>query len=681
MTGSPETPEHTLAAEQEYLRQARAHLRAMREHTLSLTAHGGDRVSTEYLKAALHRRARSLADDPSLPLFFGRTDHDAAPGSDDGATETFYIGRRHVMDEAGDPVVVDWRTDIARPFYQATRKEPQGLIRRRRFGSADGQLTSFEDEDLRDTSVPETVSTILTAEIERPRVGPMRDIVATIQPEQDDVVRVPLDRSVCVQGAPGTGKTAVGLHRAAYLLHTYRQRLSRSGVLVVGPNDAFLHYISHVLPTLGEVDVRQVTVPELVGRVPIRGTDSSAAGLLKGDPRMAEVVHRAVWSHLRVPAESLMVPRGSRTWRIPADEIAEAVQALRERGDGYATGRALLPVRLAHRVLLRLESAGEITDDRVQNAVARSRAIRACVDAVWPAIDPIRVVFRLLSDGEFLENASTGILDDHERALLRWSRPARSPASAIWSEADAVLIDEAHGVVERESGVGHVILDEAQDLSPMALRAVGRRAAGGSITVLGDLAQGTTPWAARTWTDTLTHLGQDEAQVEVLQQGYRVPAVVMDVASRLLPTIAPGIAPPETVRSNPGEFAVHAVNDDADDALAHAVVAAVTSYLERDGSVGVLVADDRREEVQGWLTRAGVRVGDLDSGSRTTVVPVGLAKGLEFDHVVLVEPADVVEAHEAGLRWLYVALTRAVSALTVAHVRTLPAELATPART
>jgi DNA helicase IV len=661
----PATAEPTLAAERAYLRHARDDLRRMREHTQSLTAQSSDAVSQAYLELALYRRAKALEDDPSLPLFFGRIDR---------TDERFYIGRRHVMDSGGDPVVVDWRADVSRAFYRATRRETQGVVLRRRYGFDGGELTSYEDEHLTDTAERDVTSRILTEEIERPRVGPMRDIVATIQPEQDEVVRAGLDRTVCVQGAPGTGKTAVGLHRAAYLLHAHRDQLARTGVLVVGPNNAFLHYIAQVLPTLGEVDVRQVTVAKLVESVPVQRTDSPETATMKGDARLAEVIRRAIWSHLRAPTEALAVPRGTRQWRIPADQIAEAAAALRRRGEAYATGRALLPQRIAHLVLLRLERAGEITDDRVQNTIARSRPVKACVDAIWPAVDPLRLVMRLLGDPAFLAEAADGILDPGELETLLWDRPARGPRSARWSHADAVLIDEARGVVERTPGFGHVVLDEAQDLSPMELRAVGRRAAMGSATVLGDIAQGTTPWATPSWPEALTHLGQADAHLEVLRNGYRVPASVVDFAAPLLPAIAPGIDPPVAVRSNPGLLDVLTTAD----LTAGDLVKAIKSALERPGSVGVIAADDHVSEIAHALTAADVAHVSVtdEADGRLTLVPAALAKGLEYDHVVVVEPARIVAAEPRGLRRLYVVLTRAVSSLTVLHAAALPAQLA-----
>lgn len=662
---NPTSVDATLTAELSYLHRARADLRAMREHTLSLTAQSADPVSKAYLEAALHRRAKSLTDDPDLPLFFGRIDR-----VDD---ESFHIGRRHVMDAAGDPVVVDWRADVSRAFYRATRRDPNDVVLRRRFGYAGGEITSYEDEHLLDAGETDQTSRILTEEIERPRVGPMRDIVATIQPEQDEVVRAGLDRTVCVQGAPGTGKTAVGLHRAAYLLHAHRQRLARTGVLVVGPNRAFLHYIAQVLPTLGEVDVRQVTIAELVESVDVRRVDEPAVGMVKGDSRMAEVIRSAVWSHLVEPTEALIVPRGSRRWRVPVHEVVDAIAALRSRGDGYATGRALVAQRLAHRVLLRMEAAGDITDDRVQDAVARSRPVKSYVDALWPAVDPVRLVLRLLGEPEFLCAAAEGILTPEEQQAISWATPARGPRSASWTHADAVLVDEARAVVERSPGVGHVVLDEAQDLSPMELRAVGRRAATGSATVLGDIAQGTTPWATRSWDDALAHLGQSDAHLEVLRKGYRVPAAVVEFAARLLPSIAPDIDPPEPVRTNPGTLDVVATGSSGFPA---AIAAAVRQATAAVGSVGVIAADAMLPTIADALDAAGIDHGDLEADTPLTLVPASLAKGLEYDHVVVVEPAAIVAAEPRGLRRLYVVLTRAVSSLTVVHAEPLPSQLA-----
>ena len=257
-------------------------------------------------------------------------------GGGEFAGERFHVGRRHVHDQEGHPVVVDWRAPVSRPFYRASPADPMGLELRRRFGFSGGELTAHEDEVF--TGDPGAaggapVSRILIQEIERPRSGPMRDIVATIAPDQDDIVRAGPDHTLCVQGAPGTGKTAVGLHRIAYLLYAYPGRMTRGGVLVIGPNRAFLSYIRNVLPALGEVDVTQTTLADLLARVPVRARDSARAAQVKGDARMAEVLHRALWAGLREPAEAVVVVRGSRRWRVGPGELAGLVgRTARPRG-------------------------------------------------------------------------------------------------------------------------------------------------------------------------------------------------------------------------------------------------------------------------------------------------------------------------------------------------------------
>ncbi|HEX3005498.1 MAG TPA: AAA family ATPase, partial [Angustibacter sp.] len=592
-----------LAAEQAHLSHARRQLARMRERTLSLEAHGGDAVSSEYLAATLYRRAAALADDPTSTLFFGRIDTDGTNPTDTaGRPERWYVGRRHVADEAGDPVVVDWRADVSRAFYRASRAEPMGVRLRRRFGVDRGQITAYEDEHLTDATEADRTSQILAGEIERPRVGPMRDIVATIQPEQDEIVRADVATTVCVQGAPGTGKTAVGLHRAAWLLYAYRERLARSGVLVVGPNRAFLEHVGAVLPALGEVEVSHTTVEQLTATVPLRGNDSPDVAALKGDARLAEVLHRAVWSSVREPDDALVVPRGSRRWRVPAHEVRDIVAELRARGVRYSAARAMLPHRLAHAVLVQMEAAGDSPDDRVQDAVARSRPVKAYADAVWPAVDAARLLLRLWSDAEFLADCAAGVLSDDEQALLLWDRPAKGPRSAPWTAADAVLLDEVADVLERTPSLGHVVLDEAQDLSPMQLRAVGRRCSTGSMTVLGDIAQGTTPWATRSWQESLQHLGQDGAHVEELTRGFRVPTAVIDFAARLLPHMAPGLAAPVSVRDDAGQLSVVRVGESD---LVDATTSAVRDALTHEGSVGLIVADAQVGETARALRDAG----------------------------------------------------------------------------
>ncbi|MFJ8012624.1 HelD family protein [Streptomyces sp. NPDC096339] len=676
-----------LGRERSHLAASRAALRAMREDVEALDIRDvtANWVNAIVLQAQIDDRIKALADLSHTPLFFGRLDYLHAPGADlaEGAEgEQFYIGRRHVHDAGGDPMVIDWRAPVSQPFYRASKQDPQDIGLRRRFGYTGGELTAYEDEHLSDPAEASAVSKLLQQEIERPRVGPMRDIVATIQPEQDEIVRSGLSGSVCVQGGPGTGKTAVGLHRVAYLLYAHRDRLARTGTLVIGPNRSFLHYIEQVLPALGELEVKQATVDDLVARdgLEVRGTDAAATAVVKGDSRMAQVLRRALESHVTAPTEALMVVRGSRRWRVPSYELAEMVEELRNRDIRYGAAREALPQRIAHAVLVRMEQAGEAPDDRVQDSVARNAAVKAAVKEVWPPVDPAKLVLRLLSDPEFLAEHAAGVLDEDEQKLLLWPKPFRSVKSAKWSAADLVLIDEAADLVERTHSLGHVVVDEAQDLSPMQYRAVGRRCTTGSATVLGDLAQGTTPWATRSWDEALAHLGKPAAVVEELTAGFRVPREVIAYASRLLPSISPGLAPVSSVRETPGSLRISATEDPSD--LTPAVLAACRESLAYEGSIGLIAADARIPALAEALRAADLPYlspgEETTAESRLTLVPASLAKGLEYDYVVLDEPAAIVDGEpdeRTGLRRLYVCLTRAVSGLTLLHAAPLPTAL------
>lgn len=692
MPDNPTIPDDILVHERDHLTESRAALKRMHDHAADLQAvgaaavSGGPNVSTEHLKQVLHRRMQSLRDDPTVPLFFGRLDHDTPVSAELGGP--LYIGRRHVSSEAGgNPMVIDWRAAVSLPFYRATKQDPMQVRLRRRFGFDHGELTAYEDEHL--SSGEELASSgILQAEIERPRTGPMRDIVATIQPDQDVIVRTDVAESVCVQGAPGTGKTAVGLHRAAYLLYTHRDQLRRWGVLVVGPNDSFLSYIADVLPALGEIEAAQTTAEELITdtvKLTASGPEPAATAVIKGDARMAEVIHRAIWSHLGSPQETLVVPRGARQWRVPAHQQEDIVQAIADRGVRYTAGRQMLGQRLAHQVLVRMEAAGEAPDDRVQNTIARSKPVKDAVAALWPALDPTKVIFWLLTDTQFLADHADGILSPEEQETIRLSKPARSPRSMRWSLADLVLIDEAAGQLERTPSLGHVIIDEAQDLSAMQLRALGRRVSTGSVTLLGDLAQATTRWASRSWTTALDHLGKSGTRVAELVDGFRVPGTVLAFAAQLLPDIAPDLTPPRSVRYSAGDLRL------IDSAAPAADCAdAVRATLQQPGSIGVITPGSWVETVGAGLDAAGITYGvlghehdpvDVEAFTpRVDIVPAPIAKGLEFDHVILVEPADIIAGEPdaiTGLRRLYVCLTRAVTSLQIVHHAALPHQLQT----
>ncbi len=656
-----------LATERHHLTESRAALARMRGRAEALYSAGsevaGDPYGAEALGRTLSRRVAELADDPTTPLFFGRLDIEES---------IYHIGRRHVTDDAGEPMVLDWRAPLSRAFYRASVRDPQGVSTRRRFGFVKGELTSFEDEHLDRGEELGTKSRILTAEIERPRVGPMRDIVATIQPEQDELVRADLADSICVQGAPGTGKTAVGLHRAAFLLYLHRERLRRSGVLIVGPNTAFLSYISAVLPALGEVEVQQSTVDDLIGRVPVRAADSPAATLVKHDVRMAEVLRKALWGRLAKPTEPIMVSDGSYRWRIDPEPLRRIVDEARREGLPYSVGRERVRARVVG--LLQRQSeyrTGNSPNEGWLRRMSKVAPVTGFLDAAWPAMTAEALVVEVLTD----PSVADGILDENERAAIRWVKPPKTVKSAKFSAADLVLLDEAAGLMERESSFGHVVVDEAQDLSPMQARAIARRSEHGSITLLGDLAQGTAPWAAADWRDTLGHLGKPEAAVVPLTIGFRVPATVIELANRLLPSLKVDVPEAVSLRRD-GDLSIIPVAAPSD--LDAETLVEVTAALEHEGSVAVIAADAAVERLRAHLAAAGIETAtpdDIDSAARVTVVPATMAKGLEYDHVIVHEPADIVAAEPRGLNRLYVVLTRAVSRLSVVHCRPLPEAL------
>jgi len=633
----------------------------MRERAQALFATGenvaGDAYSAETLGRTLARRIAELADDPNTPLFFGRLDF--------LDTNRYHIGRRHVVDDAGEPMVLDWRAPISRAFYRASARDPQGVGIRRRFGFSAGGLTSFEDEHLSRGEELGTASRILTAEIERPRVGPMRDIVATIQPDQDELVRAELDESICVQGAPGTGKTAVGLHRAAYLLYVHRERLRRSGVLIVGPNRAFLKYISAVLPTLGEIDVEQSTVDELVARG--KATAPDPAARVKHDVRMAEVLRRALHARIRKPVEPITVPDGSYRWRISPEALRRVVDEVRREALPYSIGRERVRARVVA-MLQRLSEArrGDSPGEAWLRRMGRSKPVTEFLDTVWPTVTAEQLVYDLYLDPAAVAD---GVLEPAEQAQLVWAKPPRSAKAARWSAADAVVLDEAAGLIDRVGGYAHVVVDEAQDLSPMQCRAIARRSEHGSLTLLGDLAQGTAPWATTDWRETLAHLGKPEAKVVPLTTGFRVPEAVLTLANRLLPALAVDVPPAKSLRHD-GALSVHPVSD-VDDAAVREVRAA----LEHEGSVAVIAADAAAPRLAAALGAAGIDHGGPEDDARVSVVPATIAKGLEYDHVIVVEPAEIVAAEPRGLHRLYVVLTRAVSRLAVVHATPLPLPL------
>lgn len=665
-----------LAAEQAYVDHAYEHLAAMRARTEAAAAiaqSAAGAVDSAVAQAHLRRRLRTLHTDVD-GLSFGRLD------DEDGAS--WYVGRRHVEDEHGDPVVVDWRAPVSTPFYRATAADPLGLARRRRFVMTGRRIDDlfdevFDDPDSVDAAHHGGIPDPLLAELERSRTGEMRDIVATIAAEQDVVIRAGLDTCLVVQGGPGTGKTAVGLHRAAFLLFEHRDVLDREGVLVVGPNPLFLRYIAQVLPSLGEAATRQTTVERLVGGR-VRAVDPPEVARLKGDPRMAEVVRRAAHGLVKRPSEDVVLATPWGRLRLPAADVAAAVTEILQRGTAMAVARTALRARLQRMAsLAHQELRGEAAAaDGLEEALRGSGELAAAVARIWPSLSGPVLVKRLLTSARALAAAAHGVLDRDEQALLV-RRGAKRIEDEPWSLGDLVLVDEGEWVLNGVARTyGHVVVDEAQDLSAMELRAVARRCPSRSMTVLGDLAQATAPGAQSSWHEAVVHLGSPPtASVEELELGYRVPAPILDVANRLLPRVAPGVLPSRSVRLD-GDPPVAVPVDAA--ALPARVAVVVGELAGRWASVGVVAPSALLDDLAAALTAAGVAFADGRRGGMgdvVTLLPPPDAKGLEFDAVVVVEPAAFLESGELGGRLLYIALTRAVQALSLVHATPLPVEL------
>ncbi|MBB4714234.1 DNA helicase IV [Streptomyces luteogriseus] len=671
MTSTEPALQYVLDRERAHHERCRTALAAMVEGAGEQVVIGEDvsasGADAEVLGYQLRSRAKALRELPEGPLFFGALE---------GGDGTLHIGRLRISEHPAEPpLVVDWRAPVSRAFYQASARDPQGVAVRRRFGWApgsrgdSGDLTGLEDERLEQGESRD--SEIVARELERPRVGPMRDIAATIQPEQDDLVRGDLALSVCVQGAPGTGKTAVGLHRAAYLLYTHPQRIRRGGLLILGPNRTFLSYIAEVLPALGETGVRQSTLAEEIARCEVRGVDDARAAVVKHDARMAEVLRRALYARVRAGGNGaeIALPDGAYRWRVPAGELARIVAEVREEEPPYGVGRERVRARIVRCLREQVERRAGPPPNAWVRRVERARPVSAYVDAVWPRVRPEEVVAELLGGEEALASAAEGLLDAGEQRALRWKRPPRSWKSARWSAADLVLLDEVAGLIGHPEGYGHVVVDEAQDLSPMECRAIARRARFGSLTVLGDLAQGTTPWAARSWRTVLAHLGKPDAVEVALTTGFRVPQAVVGLANRLLEHLDVDVPAARSLRGD-GELRMRETTVDG---VPGAVVAAVRDALGREGSVGVVAADADVPRVRAALDAAGIAAAGPDElGARVALVPASVVKGLEYDHVVAVEPTAIAEAEERGLHRLYVVLTRAVSRLEVVRGRELP---------
>lgn len=732
--------------EQAYIDHAYACLERSREDAwkmrgLTESGLGGtmqNRFERNAIDDALVKRLTDL-DLGDAALVFGRIDRfvedDLEPNGTSSSTrdteiESFHIGRLAVSDDRREPVVVDWRAPVAEPFYRATGRQPMGLARRRHFAVQGATLLGIEDElfgeghlgighddgladgQVNGAAIPGDGSvthsgsglrgySTLLASIERGRTGQLGDIVATIQAEQDEIIRSPQAGVLVVQGGPGTGKTVVALHRAAYLLYTNRFPLEDQGVLVIGPNRVFLRYIERVLPSLGEAGIEQVVLQDLVSDVlwvtASAGTpDADLTARVKGDERMADVIEKAVRDRQRPLREPLQVPFRSGYVRLSVEESERIIKSARRRFHRHNAGRRWVESEVWSALAASWREGGAVASD-VREAVRREESMRLALERMWPLLTPAQLLHDLFGSRALLKLAGAAVLSVDEIDSLYRQR-SESLDDVRWTAADAALLDEARvhlgpkpgkgGKIDEADEIrtyGHIVIDEVQDLTPMQLAMVTRRSLSGSMTVVGDLAQATGPHAPATWDDVLDHLPDvKHTRVIGLSVGYRIPGQIMELANRVMEAASPGLRAPTAVRSGVAQpLIVEAASPDHLLAEVTAQTVALVDVLD-GGNVAVVVPDALAEATSAAFTRAGVAHGRavssaLDSG--VTIVPVSVVKGLELDGVLVVEPASIVDSEMQGMRSLYVALTRATQRLVVVHARPLPDPMRSPTTT
>lgn len=792
--------------EQEVLDRARLCLERMRakakelyQPVLELGAGGTFQARYERNVAVDYGTARlaqlEIGDEP---LCFGRVDR-VAPEAE-GQVESFHLGRLAIWDENQDPVVVDWRAPVAEPFYRATPRDPMGLVRRRHLDVRQGRVSEVEDEwlspppegsklsqDLKElaassgedvvTYVSSRAPSALLSAVSRPRTSYLADIVSTIQAGQDEVIRAPLRGVLVIQGGPGTGKTAVALHRAAYLLYTYRDSLEKEGILLIGPNPIFLHYISRVLPSLGEGGVVLATPARLYdpGRkwVPEDSTVS-----IKGDPRMAQVLAKALSDRERPLRSDLEVKLGPTAVTLKRRELIGMVQRTKElklaKNLDHNKARSILEKmivsRLAERVFqrqslltktswrssrnYRLPSVKEL-----ESQLRHTYELKVALERMWPLLEPEQFLDDLMNFPSLLASAASGILTETEqralieerKRMLAKTRPSgsdareteaeqsearaagvrhsheRSHSLRTWSLADAALLDEAawllgpigfglgrsepsgNGEPPLQEGpswlrhFGYVLIDEAQDLTPMERRMISRRVPSARMTVVGDLDQATSPLAPSTWTEVLEDLTRFAKstrepltkKIVSLDVSYRTPKEIMEVAAGVLQHSAQmalehGEArrAPRTLRAS--GVPVRWLEASEDQLVQRAAEMALEERraLGKEGTLALIAPDELREPLIQALVGLGLLARDPGGGQLGQPVSVlGLveAKGLELDAVILLEPKYLVKEVSHGDRALYMALTRATQRLSIVYSIPLPdslelARLASPSR-
>jgi DNA helicase IV len=761
--------EREVTEEQAFLDRALAALDHMRDEARSLRDSAavanmrgaGDLVERDVVMGTALNRLDQLAIGDQ-PLFFGRIDY--AP-DETGQADSYHVGRLAVSDEQLNALVVDWRAPVAEAFYRATGVESLGLSRRRHVAIRGHQVLGVEDEYFADANgdllLPEDEVRAATEEglvegglalggpgallaaLGRARTGRMGDIVATIQGEQDRIIRSPLAGVLLVQGGPGTGKTAVALHRAAYLLFTFRATLERQGVLVVGPNPLFLNYIENVLPSLGESGVTLSTISGLVTNVEIRGRDVEEVDQLKGDVRMVTLLERALRTRQRPLRDDVRIPVGRAIVVLKARYTQEAVDRARRRPGNHNQRRSAVGRELANRLAQEYyqrfvkEGIDEVAGVNELADLIRSRTeFKEALQRIWPRLSGQELLHDLFGAPALLRAAGKDLLSENELELLARKRSA-TLEEIEWTKADAALIDEARillGPVRRprppvkigDSGIldgidldayqgdvraaalreaqrnapaqsteldeaefvtyGHIVVDEAQDLSPMELRVLKRRDLTGSMTIVGDMGQATTASSSASWNSVLEALEPRRPPTRVdLTVSYRTPEEVLNFAAPTLLAATPGLEPPRPVRRAGFMPIVEVVSQDD---FAATLVNATRREVEAvaPGRVAVIVTGRRVDEIVAILTTNGVDAVDpRDSDSKglaadLVVLSAEGANGLEFDATIVVEPGQIASRGSAdsstttprGLRTLYVAMTRPTRRLAIVASGPLP---------
>ncbi|MGI9595060.1 MAG: HelD family protein [Acidimicrobiales bacterium] len=624
-------------------------------------------------------------------LCFGRIDQ-----SEDTGGGSYHIGRIAVAGPSQEPLIVDWRAPVAESFYRATGRDPQGLVRRRHFTSRGRKVLDLEDEFFGEAATSGRVTVngrelrgtgALIHALEENRTGRLGDIIGTIQAEQDEIIRSPLPGVLIVQGGPGTGKTVVALHRAAYLLYAHRFPLEGQGVLVVGPNRLFLGYIEQVLPSLGEAGVEMAVLADLVSDVRVTGRDEQAGARIKGDLRMVNLVRRAVRDRQRSLRTDLVVGMGIRKIRVPAAETQRIVDEARRRYRSHNAARKFVVQSLFE--ALAAHHPDGVTAEAAREQLADTPEVREALGWMWPVLTPAQLLHDLYGSGALIRSAGRKLSAEERRSLYRPWVDDMDASAVVWTVDDVPVLDEAFELLgprpkhKRDETVrtyGHIVVDEAQDLSPMQLRMLTRRSLNGSLTIVGDIAQSTGAWAHSDWDEILEHLpDRREPRRSELTVGYRIPGPAMDLAAKVLAHAAPDLNPPVSVRTegDAPRFVPVEETGPANTELIDRLVELVTTEAAGAGigNVAVICPQSLYRDVVDGFAGAGVDIGSAPRDGldhQITAVPVNLVKGLEVDVAVVVEPSLILDEEPQGYRSLYVAMTRATKRVTLIHAEPLP---------